>query len=143
MGINLTAFAQQTLSGQVIDSEEGTPLPGASIRAGAYQGTTTNASGRFTLTNVPASVENLEISFVGFETVRISTKNFPQNTPIPLKRSVFNADEVIVSATRVNDRSGMAYSNVSAEAIEKQNLGQDIPVMLNFTPCLLYTSRCV
>jgi iron complex outermembrane recepter protein len=140
LGVNLTAFAQQTLSGQVADSEDGTPLPGASIRAGAYQGTTTNASGRFTLTNVPASVGNLEISFVGYETVRIATQNFPQNTTILLKRSIFNADEVIVSATRVNDRSGMAYSNVSAEAIEKQNLGQDLPVLLNFTPSLVSTS---
>ncbi len=140
LGINLTAFAQQTLSGQVTDSEDGTPLPGASVRAGAYQGTTTNANGRFTLTNVPASVGYLDISFVGFETVRISTQNFSQNTAIPLKRSVFNADEVIVSATRVSDRNGMAYSNVSAEAIEKQNLGQDIPVLLNFTPSLVSTS---
>lgn len=140
LGISLTTFAQQTLSGQVIDSEDGTPLPGASIRAGAYQGTTTNASGRFTLTNVPVSVGNLEISFVGYETVRIATQNFPQNTTISMKRSVFNADEVIVSATRVNDRSGMAYSNVNAQAIEKQNLAQDIPVLLNFTPSLVSTS---
>ena len=140
LGLSLSTFAQQTYTGQVIDSEDNTPLPGASVRAGAYQGTTTNASGRFTLTQVPASVENLEISFVGFETVRIPTQNFSQNTTIPLKRSVFNADEVIVSATRVSDRSGMAYSNVSAEAIEKQNLGQDIPVLLNFTPSLVSTS---
>lgn len=140
LGITLAAIAQQTLSGQVIDSEDGTPLPGTSIRAGAYQGTTTNASGRFTLTNVPASVGSLEISFVGYETVKVPTQNFSQNTPIPLKRSVFNADEVIVSATRVNDRSAMAYSNVNAEALEKQNLGQDIPVLLNFTPSLVSTS---
>ncbi len=72
--------------------------------------------------------------------MRIATQNFSPNTPIALKRSVFNADEVIVSATRVNDRSAMAYSNVSAEALEKQNLGQDIPVLLNFTPSLVSTS---
>ena len=139
-GISLSALAQQTFSGLVKDAEDGSPLPGASIRAGAYQGTTTNASGRFTLTNVPASVENILISFVGYETVQVPTRTFPQELTVLLQRSVFNADEVIVSATRVTDRSGMAYSNVTAQAIEKQNLGQDLPVLLNFTPSLVSTS---
>ncbi|WP_373511726.1 TonB-dependent receptor, partial [Persicitalea sp.] len=140
LGLSLSAIAQQTFSGQVNDAEDGSPLPGATVRAGAYRGTTTNASGRFTLTSVPANVENIIISFVGYETVEVPTRTFPQELTILLKRSVFNADEVIVSATRVTDRSGMAYSNVTAEAIEKQNLGQDLPVLLNFTPSLVSTS---
>ena len=140
LGMSLSALAQQTFSGQVNDAEDGSPLPGASIRAGAYQGTTTNASGRFTLTNVPASVGTIQISFVGYETVQVPTATFPRELTVLLQRSVFNADEVIVSATRVTDRSGMAYANVTAEAIEKQNLGQDLPVLLNFTPSLVSTS---
>ncbi|MPR34158.1 TonB-dependent receptor [Salmonirosea aquatica] len=139
-GYSITIHAQQTYSGQVKDAEDGTPLPGASVRAGTYQGTTTNADGRFVLSNVSESIDNLEISFIGFETKKIPLQNFPENSVILLQRSVFNADEVIVSATRVTDRTGMAYSNVSAEAIEKQNLGQDIPVLLNFTPSLVSTS---
>jgi iron complex outermembrane receptor protein len=47
---------------------------------------------------------------------------------------------VIINATRVNDKTGMAYTNVSAAAIDKQNLGQDLPVLLNFTPSLVSTS---
>ncbi len=140
LGFSLTTFAQQTFSGQVNSAEDGSPLPGASVRAGAYQGTTTNASGRFTLTNVPDNVDNIVISFVGFETVKIPTRTFPQELTVLMQRSVFNADEVIVSATRVTDRSGMAYSNVTAQTIEKQNLGQDLPVLLNFTPSLVSTS---
>lgn len=140
LGLSLSAIAQQTFSGQVKDAEDGSPLPGATIRAGAYQGTTTNASGQFTLTNVPEKLENLQISFIGYETVLVPTQGFPQNLTVSLQRSVFYADEVIVSATRVTDRSGMAYSNVTAEAIEKQNLGQDLPILLNFTPSLVSTS---
>ncbi len=133
-------FAQQTYTGQVLDAEDGTPLPGATVRAGEYRGTTTNASGRFVLTNIPESVVALEISYIGYEPVKVATRNFSQTASITLKRSVFVADEVIVSATRVSDRTGMAYSNVSAEALTKQNLGQDIPVLLNFTPSLVSTS---
>ncbi len=40
-------------------------------------------------------------------------------------------DEVVVNATRADKNSGMAYNNVDAETINKQNLGQDAPYMLN------------
>jgi iron complex outermembrane recepter protein len=139
-GVSHALFAQQTYTGRVIDAEDGTPLPGASVRAGEYRGTTTNAEGRFVLSNIPDQVPNLEISYIGYEKVRIATQNLSPNTTIRLQRSIFTADEVIVSATRVSDRTGMAYSNVSAEAIDKQNFGQDIPVLLNFTPSLVSTS---
>lgn len=140
VGISLPALAQNTYSGQIKDSESGTPLPGATVRAGVYRGTTTNASGQFVLTNIPDNVIQLEISYVGYETVKLATKTFSNGSTIQLTRSVFVADEVIVNATRVNDRTGMAYSNIGAEAIAKQNLGQDLPVLLNFTPSLVSTS---
>ena len=57
-----------------------------------------------------------------------------------MKRTTYNADEVIVSATRATAQSGMAFTNVSKGAIEKQNLGQDLPILLNFTPSLVTTS---
>ena len=68
----------------------------------------------------------------------------PQS-PVPnhqflMKRTTYNADEVIVSATRATAQSGMAFTNVSKGAIEKQNLGQDLPILLNFTPSLVTTS---
>ncbi|WP_247237638.1 TonB-dependent receptor [Telluribacter sp. SYSU D00476] len=138
----LTTLAQVTVTGQVIDAEAGGPLPGAAIRAGEVRGTTTNESGRFTLTNIPANVEVLEVSYVGFETIRLSVASAQATSPltIRLNRSIFAADEVIVSATRVNERTGMAYTNVGAEALNKQNFGQDIPALLNFTPSLVSTS---
>ena len=139
-GVSLSLFAQQTFTGQVLDAEDSTPLPGATVRAGEYRGTTTNAEGRFVLTNIPENVPALEISYIGYEKVRVATQNLSPNTTIRLQRSIFTADEVIVSATRVSDRTGMAYSNVAAEAIDRQNFGQDIPVLLNFTPSLVSTS---
>jgi iron complex outermembrane receptor protein len=34
----------------------------------------------------------------------------------------------------------MAYANVSAEELKKSNLGQDMPMLLNFTPSVVVTS---
>src|SRR6056300_629395 len=49
-------------------------------------------------------------------------------------------DEVVVSAVRVNDSVPMAYSNFTRAQIEKLNLGQDIPMLLNYTPSMVATS---
>ena len=49
-------------------------------------------------------------------------------------------DEVLVKAVRVDADSPITHSNLSKEALAKRNLGQDIPVLLNFLPSVVTTS---
>ena len=49
-------------------------------------------------------------------------------------------DEVIVRATRANAKSAMAFTNVLQGELRKQNLGQDIPFLLNSTPSVVVNS---
>ncbi len=49
-------------------------------------------------------------------------------------------DEVLVKAVRVDADSPITHSNVSKEELTKRNLGQDIPVLLNFLPSVVTTS---
>jgi iron complex outermembrane recepter protein len=49
-------------------------------------------------------------------------------------------DEVLVNATRVNDKTPMTFSNFSKKEIAKRNLGQDIPILMNFMPSVVTTS---
>tara|TARA_A200000113_G_scaffold112686_1_gene101132 strand:- start:474 stop:2594 length:2121 start_codon:yes stop_codon:yes gene_type:complete len=51
-----------------------------------------------------------------------------------------NLEEVIVSSTRVKENIPIAFNNVSKEDISKRNLGQDIPILLNFLPNVVTTS---
>ena len=53
---------------------------------------------------------------------------------------VQNLEEVIVSSVRVKDNIPIAFNNVSKEDISKRNLGQDIPILLNFLPNVITTS---
>lgn len=138
--ISIPLWAQQTLSGRVTDGEDGKPLPGATVRAGDFRGVTTDANGNFSLRNLPASIPFVDVSFVGYASQRINVSEANGQLEIKLLRSTYQADEVIINATRVNDRAGMAYTNVTAETINKQNLGQDLPVLLNFQPSLVSTS---
>jgi len=49
-------------------------------------------------------------------------------------------DEVLVKATRVDEKAPFVNSNITKEEIESRNLGQDIPVLLNFLPNVVSTS---
>jgi iron complex outermembrane recepter protein len=49
-------------------------------------------------------------------------------------------DEVLVKSTRVNDKSPFAFSDLLKNEIAKRNLGQDIPILMNFLPSVVTTS---
>jgi len=49
-------------------------------------------------------------------------------------------DEVVVSASRANDKIPVTYAQLEKKQIQKINLGQDIPVLLNFLPSVVSTT---
>ena len=49
-------------------------------------------------------------------------------------------DEVNVNALRASEKTPMTFTNISKDAIEEQNLGQDLPYLLSTTPSLVTTS---
>ncbi len=49
-------------------------------------------------------------------------------------------DEVLVSGVRVTKQSPVTFSNLTKEQIKNRNLGQDIPILMNFLPSVVTTS---
>lgn len=49
-------------------------------------------------------------------------------------------NEVTLSAIRAKDKNPITFTNVKAEEIESRNLGQDIPVLLNYLPSVVTTT---
>ena len=49
-------------------------------------------------------------------------------------------DEVFVSAIRVNNQSPVTFSNLDKKSFSPRNLGQDIPILLNYLPSVVTTS---
>ena len=136
------SFAQFSISGKITDAESGKVLSGTTVTLeNSIKGTITNSQGIYSLKNLKKDVYVLKISYLGFTKV---TKTIDlQKDEIfdfSLQKSTFEADEVVVSATRANANSAMAYSDISKDYLQKQNLGQDIPQLLNFTPSLVTTS---
>ncbi len=49
-------------------------------------------------------------------------------------------DEVLVKAVRVDAESPITFSNLSKKEINERNLGQDLPILLNYLPSVVTTS---
>ncbi len=51
-----------------------------------------------------------------------------------------NLDEVIVKGIRAKFSSPISYSEIDKKELKKKNLGQDLPILLNFLPSVVTTS---
>jgi iron complex outermembrane receptor protein len=139
----LSLLAQLSISGKVTDAQEDQALPGANVLLkNSFKAASTNAEGSFTFSNLKSGNYTLQVSFVGYQTQQIEVvlDNKDKVIRIALPKSTVMTEEVLVSATRATEKSGLAFTNVSREELEKQNLGQDIPYLLNFTPSIVTTS---
>ncbi|CAM1360591.1 TonB-dependent receptor [Tenacibaculum xiamenense] len=136
----LNANAQSIiLTGKVINQNQ-QPLEGASVIIPSLQkGTITDTEGEFKL-KLSKGIYEVEVSFVGFKTLKkqIDTNN-SQELIFQLKTDTI-LDEVLVSAVRVKADAPVTHSNLSKKEIAKRNLGQDIPVLLNYLPSVTSSS---
>lgn len=141
IGCFLSASAQFAIRGSVLRAT-GDPLPGATVTLRhSNLGTNTNTKGFFMIDKVPQGKYTLVISFVGFETHTQSIEvNQDINLSVSLNESITYGDEIIVYATRANKKTPTTYSNMNSDEIAERNLGQDLPILLNFTPSVVTTS---
>ncbi len=134
-----TAWAQNSLTGKVFDSQSNEALMGASIwieKVG--KGTITDEFGQFSLSKIPSGVHRLKVSFLGFESFEQTiTIPYSGELVIKLQSKDILTEEFIVSATRASASTPTTFSTVTKEEIAKRNLGQDIPILLNFTPSVV------
>ncbi len=49
-------------------------------------------------------------------------------------------EEVVVKSVRIDEKAPFAQSTVTKKEIEKRNLGQDVPILMNFLPSVVTTS---
>lgn len=133
--------AQFTISGSISEKSNNI-LPGATIKLkNKSAGTTADKQGKYELTNLKSGTYTLLISYLGYQTIEKNvTINSNQVLDFVLIQSAFLADEVIVSATRANEKSATTYKNISKADIEQNNFGQDLPFILNNTPGVVVTS---
>lgn len=141
MGIATAISGQVTVRG-VVTGKEDEPLPGANVvLENTYYGTSTDADGNFELQLIKPGQYVLSVSFTGYETRKTSLA-VTENSEITIRLSpaVYLTEEVMVKATRVKERSPVAYTNLTNEKLQSLNMGVDVPYLLNLTPSFVATS---
>ncbi len=136
--LSIQAYSQQfTVSGTV--TENGLPLEEASVYVRSTgAGTLTDANGNYQLSLEEGSY-TLVFSF-GNQKSRQVLLNEDKVVDVDLSGAQESLDEVFLSSVRVNAQSPITYSNLTNEEIEDRNLGQDIPVLMNYMPNVVTTS---
>ena len=77
-----------------------------------------------------------------FLSVFVNSSIFSQepNPTIDLPAEVQNLEEILVSSIRVDKNAPIAFSNVTKDDLAKNNLGQDLPILLNSLTSVVTTS---
>ena len=138
-----TSFAQ-SISGTIKDASTSEPLVGAHVRfQGYYQAVNTNGNGVFELGTFEQGEYVLIASYIGYEndTINVKLENGEtQSVDFALNKKIIMTDEFVVLSTRVAKGAPMTFTNMNKEEIQKQNLGQDLPMLVNWTPSMVTSS---
>ena len=130
-----------SITGKISD-ENNQSLFGATVSIKkSKHGTTSDYNGNYTL-KVNKGVYVIEVRFLGYKSVSKSITIENQNAKLNFSLQTNNnvLDEVLVSAVRVKATAPVTHSNLNKKEIAKRNLGQDIPVLLNYMPSVVSSS---
>jgi len=115
-------FAQNTLSGKVVEKDTGEPLSYANVGIKSKKtGTTTNVDGFFTLYGIPTDTSLIQFSYVGFKLKEMPFNNLSgNNLIIELAPSSTSLNEVIIQAETsnyINVQEGVSRVRLSTKQI--------------------------
>ncbi|MFD2035299.1 SusC/RagA family TonB-linked outer membrane protein [Belliella marina] len=109
-GMSSLHAQQLTVSGKVTSQEDGGPLPGVSILVqGTTIGAVTDIDGTYTI-QVPAGVETLEFSYIGFVRQNIAIRN-RSTINVEMAPDISQLSEVVVTAFGLTqEKKKLAFS---------------------------------
>lgn len=138
----LNLLAQFNISGKVIDKENHDILIGAHVSLKELNLiTVTDENGNFKFENIDKGTYILEATYIGFKTYSADVKvTKDAKINIAMIMSSLMEDEVIVTASRVGEKTPLTYSEISSEELKRSNQGADLPFLLQNTPSVVVTS---
>ena len=124
VGLHLTMAQTVQITGLVTSSEDGQPLPGASVTVkGTTVGTVTDFQGKYTL-SVPSSAQILAFSFVGMKTQEVAI-NGRTTVDALIEPTTVGLEEVVVTAMGITrSQKAVGYSVTTVNSAEISKSGQ-------------------
>lgn len=130
-----------TISGKIYDENKQFLASASVFIKNSNQGTSSDFEGKYQL-SLSKGTYKIEVRFIGYKSklqiVKVTNQNLIVDFYLQPESNLL--DEVLVSAVRVKANSPVTHSNITKKEIEKRNLGQDIPVLLNYLPSVVSSS---
>ena len=117
---------EMTVSGTVISSADNQPIVGANIYVeGTNVGTTTDAGGNYKLT-VPASAKTVTVSFLGYDTKKISVRDIHLFKLITLADASNKLEDVVVVGFGVQKKESLVGAVQSVKPSDLQTSSSNL-----------------
>ena len=140
--MSLNINAQFSITGTVVDTNS-VPLTGAAIKIlNTSSGVHSDFLGHYFIEDIPSGNYQIQASFIGYETQTREVKGLSKDISIyfEMKEHDLELAEIMVEATRAKENMPVAQTNISYADIEKNNLGQDLPFLLQNEVSMISTS---
>lgn len=122
---SVNIMAQTHISGKVVN-EKGDPVDGANIRLGqTLIGCKTDATGHFSLKNIPEGKQQLRISHVGFKSSQINITQSQEDILVRLENAPILVDQVVVTGTGTHRRqqdAAVPTTVITAKQIQESGI---------------------
>ena len=135
----LTHCLTAQISGKVTDAASSTPIASATVELSNGMSTLTTENGSFEFRKIKPGNYTLHVTSIGFQAAdqAVATGN---TITVKLERVNLFLQPVEIRSTRAGDKAPFTKNNLSKKDIEKLNLGQDLPFILNQTPSVVVNS---
>ena len=144
LGICYFLFTQaviaQRLHGKVTDSKSGAAIPSATIELDNSAFSVADDSGTFDFKSLKQKSYQITITAVGYRSYEGTVEPSYDALVFSLQRIELFMKPVEVTATRAGEKAPFTKTNISKREIEKLNVGQDLPFILNQTPSVIVNS---
>lgn len=135
--------AQASFEGSIFNAA-GQPLQGASVLVVETNlGTATDENGIFKIGGIPKGNHKIVVTYVGYEAQIFDYQLSDGETKVEtivLTEKPISFGAITVKATRAGENAPITYTNLDKAEIERNNLGQDVPYLLRWTPSTVVTS---
>jgi len=102
----ITLYSQSVITGRVIDDESGTPVSDAAVIIDDFSGVATKADGFFVVGEIEEGRHSVKVRLLGYNEWKDAVDVFGTDTvfiEVRMAPSVFESEEVVVSATRTEN----------------------------------------
>lgn len=139
--IQTTAIGQHTITG-VVTNHKGEKLSFATVfLEGTSFAASTDEHGYYSINGVTTGNHALKATFIGYQAFKqniVVTGDLSVN--IVLAGEIYNLDLVEIQANRVKSNAPFSNQIIHKKTLQKENLGQDVPFLLQWTPSMVVTS---